>query len=101
MQKELTTKYTKHTKARGINVFENSPSATLINFSALSCGSCISWFKKMSPAKRFENGARLCRRPTAARLATPNAYEMCCLLRLVENDTAALRGFQTGSKIIL
>ena len=44
-----------------------------------------------------EKGARLCRRPAAARLALPNACEMCCLL-LVEDDTAARRGFQTGTQ---
>ena len=39
----------------------------------------------------------MCRRPAAARRAHSGAPEYCELLRLVEDDTAALRGFQTGS----
>ena len=45
-----------------------------------------------------ENGARLCRRPAAALGQLLNAPKMRDLLRLVEDDTAALRDFQTRSK---
>jgi hypothetical protein len=42
-----------------------------------------------------EKGARLCPRPAAARGKLLNAPRIRCLLRLVEDDTAALRDFQT------
>jgi hypothetical protein len=45
-----------------------------------------------------ENGARLCRRPAAARGKHLNAPRIRDLLRLVEDDTAALHDFQTGSE---
>ena len=45
-----------------------------------------------------ENGARLCRRPAAARRNKSRAFESRNPLRLVEDDTAALRNFQTGSQ---
>jgi len=48
-----------------------------------------------------EKGARLCRRPAAARCGQSFGLENRNLLRLVEDDTAALRVFQTGSKAIL
>jgi hypothetical protein len=49
----------------------------------------------------FEKGARLCRRPAAARRESSSAPNFWGLLRLVEDDTAALRGFQTSSKIMI
>ncbi len=45
-----------------------------------------------------ENGARQCRRPAAARRKHSKAPKFRSLLRLVGDDTAALRGFQTGSE---
>ena len=45
-----------------------------------------------------ENGARLCRRSAAARREHSKAPIFWDLLRLVEDDTAALRGFQTGAE---
>src|ERR1017187_5931093 len=51
------------------------------------------YFKSLS-----ENGARLCRRPAAARGKHLNAPRIRDLLRLVEDDTAALRDFQTRFK---
>ena len=44
-----------------------------------------------------EKGARLCRRPAAARGQRLNAPSIRDLLRLVEADTAALRDVQTRS----
>jgi len=44
-----------------------------------------------------EKGARLCRRPAAARREHSKTPKFWDLLRLVEDDTAALRGFQTAS----
>ena len=45
-----------------------------------------------------EKGARLCRRPAAACRKLFNVPGIQCLLRLVGDDTAALRDFQTGSQ---
>jgi hypothetical protein len=46
-----------------------------------------------------EKGARLFRRPAAAHGKLLNAPRIRGVLRLVEDDTAALRDFQTGSKV--
>jgi hypothetical protein len=51
------------------------------------------------PESVSENGARLCRRPSAARAELLNAPKMRGLLRLVEDDTAAVRDFHTRSEI--
>jgi len=44
-----------------------------------------------------EKGARLCRRPAAANGKRLRASRIRDPLRLVEDDTAALRDFQAGS----
>jgi hypothetical protein len=47
---------------------------------------------------RSENGARLCRRPAAAHGKLLNALRNQDLLRLVEDDTAALRDSQKSTE---
>src|SRR5207249_9214648 len=51
-------------------------------------------------AKSLEDGARLCRRPAAVR-GKFQASGACSVLRLVEDDTAALRFQQRGERIFL
>lgn len=73
------------------------------SFSWASCGTpqlnreaaCALSVNRMGTAMSlFENGAR-CRGPSAAPEAKPGTLEARALLRLIEDDTAALQGRQT------
>lgn len=51
------------------------------------------------PKSLSENGSRLCGRPAAARRKPSNAPKVRCLLRLVENDTVALRAARSVTRV--
>ena len=64
---------------------------------ALESSAALETLHQIELKSLSEKGARLCRRPAATHGKLLNAPRIRGVLRLVEDDTAALRDFQTGS----